>query len=190
MEVVPPEEYREFSELTARARGVWEKAKAKSDFKEFLDNLLKETQESDCLSKAIKYCSKGLKTEQQVKNNLFSKGFNGQIIYKTIEKLKSSKFIDDAEYSKRYMESTANKQGARLTNYKLYGKGIKKEVIDNTFLDSTIDYKTSAKMIAQKRLRDKIITKELLAKTYRYLIGRGFSYEEASYAISDYKVED
>ena len=45
-------------------------------------------------------------------------------------------------------------------------------------------------MLAQKRLKDKIITKELLAKTYRYLIGRGFSYEEASYAISDYKVED
>ncbi len=35
MEAVPPEEYREFSELTTRASGIWEKAKEHGDFKEF-----------------------------------------------------------------------------------------------------------------------------------------------------------
>ena len=39
MEVVPPEEYREFSELTTRAAGIWEKAKENADFKEFEETL-------------------------------------------------------------------------------------------------------------------------------------------------------
>lgn len=39
MEAVPPEEYREFSELTARAAGIWEKAKEAADFGQFEETL-------------------------------------------------------------------------------------------------------------------------------------------------------
>ena len=50
--------------------------------------------------------------------------------------------------------------------------------------------KENAKNIAIKHFRGKEKTKENLAKTYRYLIGKGFSYEEASFAIDHLKAEE
>ena len=68
-------------------------------------------------------------------------------------------------------------------------KGVNKNDILNAregFLDSS---KEIAENLADKRLKNKAITSELLQKTYRYLIGKGFSYEEAEYAIKKYKNE-
>ena len=38
---IPPHEYQEYSELTAKTQGVWEEAKAKNDFSMFKENLKK-----------------------------------------------------------------------------------------------------------------------------------------------------
>lgn len=38
---IPPHEYQEYSELTAKTQGVWEEAKAKNDFNMFKENLKK-----------------------------------------------------------------------------------------------------------------------------------------------------
>ena len=38
---IPPHEYQEYSELTAKTQGIWEEAKAKNDFKMFKENLKK-----------------------------------------------------------------------------------------------------------------------------------------------------
>ena len=37
---IPPHEYQEYSELTAKTQGIWEEAKAKNDFKMFKENAL------------------------------------------------------------------------------------------------------------------------------------------------------
>ena len=50
-------------------------------------------------------------------------------------------------------------------------------------------FKTMIGGIVQKHLKNKEKTKENIAKTYRYLIGKGFSYEEASYALKFF-IED
>lgn len=38
---IPPHEYQEYSELTAKTQGIWEEAKTKNDFKMFKENLKK-----------------------------------------------------------------------------------------------------------------------------------------------------
>lgn len=155
--------------------------------KEKLEKFIFENEKHDALVKATDYISKNLKTKKQVKEYLIKKGYSYEIALYCVDKLKEYDYINDEEYSKRYIESVASKQGYRLTQYKLMMKGVRKEDIDNAYLQTSIDQKENAKLIAKKYLKNKEITKENIAKAYRYLIGKGFSYDEANYAIEEYR---
>ncbi len=144
----------------------------------------------EAIEKAVQYCSKTLKTKRQVKTYLLGKGYSEDIVWHCIDKLVEYNLINDQEYAKRYLETTSKTQGKRLAEYKLMMKGVKKDDISIVYDDLEIPSNENAKNIAVKYLKNKEITKENLAKTYRYLISRGFSYEDASYALSSFKEED
>ena len=154
---------------------------------EKLQAIVDESEEHEALIKATDYISKNLKTKRQVKEYLLRKGYSEQIAWACIDKLKEYNYIDDVEYSKRYIESLSKKQGKRLTEYKLMMKGVKKEDIENAYSDAEDHSNESVKKLTKKHLGNKPITKENLAKTYRYLIGKGFSYEQVSEALAEYQ---
>ena len=154
---------------------------------EKLEELVKESEAHEALVKATDYISKNLKTKRQVKEYLLKKGYSEQIVWACIDKLKEYNYIDDVEYSKRYIESLSKKQGKRLTEYKLMMKGVRKEDIENAYSDAEDYADESVKQLAKKHLGNKPKTKENLAKTYRYLIGKGYSYEQVSNALSEYR---
>ena len=154
---------------------------------EKLAQLVNESEQQEALAKATDYVAKNLKTKRQVKEYLLKKGYSEQIAWACIDKLKEYNYIDDVEYSKRYIESLSKKQGKRLTEYKLMMKGVKKEDIENAYSDAEDHSNESVKKLAKKHLGNKPITKENLAKTYRYLIGKGFSYEQVSEALAEYQ---
>ena len=158
--------------------------------KDVLAEIVLQNERSEALTKAANYLSKTLKTKKQVKDYLLRKGYSEDVAWYCIDKLKEYSYIDDAVYSKRYIESVSKTQGKRMVEYKLMMKGVRKEDISSAYEDVSIDAKQNAKNLAEKHLKNKEITKENLAKTYRYLIGKGFSYEEANYALSALKEED
>ena len=157
--------------------------------KEKLEQLVLESEQHEALTKATDYISKNLKTKRQVKEYLLKKGYSEQVVWFCIDKLKEYNYIDDAEYSKRYIESVSKRQGRRLTEYKLMMKGVRKEDVESAYLETEDNGNESAKVIAKKHLGNKPITKENLTKTYRYLIGKGFTYDQAMYALKDYEGE-
>ncbi len=157
--------------------------------KEQLEQIVFENEKQEALFKATDYISKNLKTKKQVKDYLIKKGYSEQVAWYCVDKLKEYEYIDDKEYSKRYIESVNKRQGKRLIEYKLMLKGVKKDDIESAYLETEVDAKESAKLIAEKYLKNKEITKENIAKTYRYLIGKGFSYDEATFAISKFSEE-
>jgi len=158
--------------------------------KEQLDFILEEGMQQEAFDKGLTYVSKNLKTKKQVKDYLLGKGYPEKSVWACVDKLKEYGYIDDVAYSKRFIESTKNTQGKRLIEYKLMQKGVKKEDIEKAFLQLDITFESEALNVAKKHLRNKEITKENLQKTYRYLIGKGFSYEETSKAISYFKEMD
>lgn len=149
--------------------------------------LIEESEKIEALAKAADYISSRLKTKREVKDYLIRKGYSEEIAWYCIDKLKDYSYINDEEYSKHYIEVASKNQGRKLIEYKLMMKGVKKEDISMAYEQTEIDSKEIAKDIAQKYLRNKEITKENLAKLYRYLIGKGFSHDEAGYAIDSFK---
>ena len=154
---------------------------------EKLEIIVKENEKQEALNRAISYISKNLKTKRQVKYYLIGKGYSEEVAWYCVDKLKEYDYINDVEYSKRYIESTSKNQGNRLIEYKLMMKGVKKEDIQNAYLETDVDGNENAKNVAEKYLKNKEITKENIVKAYRYLIGKGFSYEQANYALSQFK---
>ena len=151
-----------------------------------LSILIEESNKVEALSKAVDYVSKALKTKRQVKDYLIKKGYTEEIAWYCVDKLKECDYINDEKYSERFIESTSKTQGRKLVEYKLMMKGVRKEDIALAYENVEVDNKENAKNIAEKYLKNKEKTKENLAKAYRYLIGKGFSYEEASFALSQF----
>ena len=156
----------------------------------FINQILEEDSILYAFSLGLKYVSRSLKTKKQVVTYLLNKGFNEKITYIVIDKLKEYNYINDEEYAKRYLEIRSSVEGKRLSDYKLMMKGIKKSDIESAREDFDDNSKESAKRIAEKKLKNREITKENLSKVYRYIIGKGFSYEDAEYAISCFKETD
>lgn len=158
--------------------------------KDELFDLVTESERVEALAKATDYVSLRLKTKREIKDFLIKKGYSEEIAWYCVDKLKEYDYVNDEDYSLRYIESTAGKQGRRLTEYKLMMKGVKKEDISSAYDKTDIDEKENAKVIARKCFRNKEVTKENLVKVFRYLIGKGFSYEEAGFAVDELKKED
>lgn len=158
--------------------------------KKELVSVIQENEFVEALNKAADYVSKSLKTKKQVKDYLLRKGYTEEIAWSVVDKLKEYDYVNDQEYSKRYIESTSKTQGKRLIEFKLMSKGVRKDEIENAYAETDINSKDNAKKIAEKYLRNKEITKENIAKTYRYLISKGFSYDEASFALADMREDN
>ena len=152
-----------------------------------LNEILKETERTEALNKAADYALKTLKTKRQVKDYLFKKGYSEETVWQAVDKLKEYGYIDDKEYSRRFIESTSKTQGKRLIEYKLMMKGVKKEDIAAAYETAETDENSSARALCEKYLRNKEKTKENVLKAYKYLIGKGFSYEQADYAVAPYR---
>ena len=161
---------------------------------EVTESKLKETlEESEQLSateKAFTYISKAPKTKWQVKDYLIGKGYSESASWNAVDKLKEYGYINDEEYAKRFIESTGKTQGKLLLSYKLMAKGVKKEDIETAYAESGGSAKENAKALAEKRMRNKEKTKENILKTYKYLLSRGFSFDEAEEAVRQFKEEE
>lgn len=154
---------------------------------ERLAEILAETERTEAVQKAADYALKTLKTKRQIKDYLLRKGYSEEAVWYAVDKLKEYGYIDDKEYSIRFIESTSKTQGRRLAEYKLMMKGVKKEDIAAAYESAETDGNASARALCEKYLKNKEKTRENVLKAYKYLIGRGFTYEQADYAVALFK---
>jgi len=159
------------------------KVGAEVDKSELL-SIVEESDRKEALAKAADYVSRSLKTKRQVKDYIIRKGYSEEIAWYCVDKLKEYDYVNDEEFSKRYIESVSKNQGKRLVEYKLMMKGVRKEDIEKAYGHAVVNANENAKNVLDKYLRNKELNKENLVKAYRYLISKGFSYDEANFALS------
>ncbi len=157
-----------------------------------LGEILHESEKQKALSKSLDYISKAIKTRKQVKEYLQGKGYLDEIVFYVLDKLTEYGFVNDKEYAVRYIEAYSKTQGKKLIEFKLMQKGVRKEDIAFAFeeTEGKIDNFENVYALAIKHLKGKERTRENYAKTYRFLAGKGYLYEDIERAISKIREEE
>ncbi len=154
---------------------------------ERLAALQMESEKNTAFDKALAHLSATKKTEKEMRDFLAKKGYLPVVVDYAVGKLREYGFIDDDDYAEAYLEAAAKRKGARLIRMELKNKGVSAEAIENALenLDEDTEL-SSAKEVAKKYLRGKTLDRVTLQKAYRYLMGKGFSFELAKEALSTF----
>lgn len=135
---------------------------------------------------STKYLSGKLKTEKQMKDYLYKKEFNFNVIEKVILKLKEYKFIDDEIYAETYKRSNPNFSVNKLKQ-KFMVAGVKSD-ISNQVLDSVDDFESCLNH-ANKFFKNKLIDKLNTEKLIRRLSTMGYRWDTIRSVLNELKAE-
>lgn len=148
---------------------------------EKLKQIVKEDNIIKCKNTAIRIVERSYKTEKEIREKLFEKGYEKDEIDKTLDFLKEYKFINDEAYTRMYVNDKSKLQGRGKIKYALIKKGVDEQEIESAL--ETID-KDKEKEVALELARKKyvIISKreddkyKLWNKLCRFLVSRGYDY--------------
>ncbi len=129
--------------------------------------------------KAIKLLGFSARTEKELMKRL-STDYSPEICERVIEMLKGYGYINDRDYAVSYINDSFKYKGwgKRRILSNLKAKGIKEEEAFNALDEADLNEEEKAFELLKKRLKGNSTpdSKEK-AKYYRFLLGRGFSYD-------------
>lgn len=135
-----------------------------------------------CKSSALNVVQKTYKTEKEMEDKLLEKGYNKEVVEKTLDFLKEYNFINDEKYTAMYAKDRSKTEGKNKIKYSLIKKGVDKNIIENTLetIDSDIEEEIAYKLAVKKYrlLKNKENDQyKLNQKIYRFLVGKGYDYD-------------
>lgn len=140
---------------------------------------------------ALNIISYSMKTEFELVKKLREKEFSEPSIEQAVQKLKGYKYIDDDIYVTMYIKTKAipNNWGEQKIISKLLQKGVDINLIKQKIeeLYSYDEKKNAITKVAEKYVEKLPIDEDILKKKqklYRYLAGKGYSYELISSTVS------
>ncbi len=146
---------------------------------------------------ALKRIAEKMYSRKELKDKLLKKGFLEDSVEFALDKAASYGYLDDSYYTKCFIEQRAipNKWGVNIIKQKLYQKGIDKELIESSlseyFKEDTS--KDNCYELCLKKFRSLNINsledRKNVDKIYRFLISRGYSYDEINTSIENLKRE-
>ena len=138
-----------------------------------------------CFDRALSFISSSIKTQKQIKDKLLSLGYLDEIVEKSIEKLKNYGYVDDGDYAKRFASTYKGVKGKKLIKLELRRKGVSEKDAENA-VDDIESQQQACDNLAEKYLKNKEKDQKNLLKCYKYLLSKGFDYDEAKQAVEKY----
>lgn len=156
---------------------------------DFISELLVSENKAKAYNYAISLISRSAKSEKQVIQKMAEKGYHVDLINIIVEKLKLNNYIDDADYSERFINDKINfsKDGKRKIKEALYNKGIAPHIIEEKLGAITYeDELEKAYELSQKKIKTLSNYEPLKKKMklYSFLINKGFDYNIANKTVS------
>lgn len=143
---------------------------------------------------ALRFLSYRPRSVKEVRDRLEKKKASPEVIEKVIRSLLSSKFLDDAQFARSWVESRLRSRPKALSILKqeLIQKGIQREIIEDILPDRCVTDNESIKKLVEKAERKyrNLDPKEQKQKIAAYLGRRGYSWDTISPAIDDYSSEE
>ena len=138
---------------------------------------------------------KSPKTEYEVKQKLYDKGFHKAEVDQVIEKMKYYKYIDDYDYCRLYISIKTKKMGRKKMEYKLINEKRVNEVVVKKAMAEFFkadDEKEKCKDFAIKYLNKKHLKldREGWAKAGQHLYQKGYDWDTISSVLSSIKPDD
>lgn len=147
-----------------------------------LENIQLESEKQTAYSKVLKLISVRYKTQKEVEQYLFQKGYLAPVVYYVIDKLNEYHYIDDEQFVQSYVASHKSTCGKLKLKQQLMAKGVSESLIDSALQDD-FDQTDEILHLADKYMKTKEDTKENYLKLFKYLMGKGFSYDEIKSAL-------
>lgn len=153
--------------------------------------LQKEIVDEDSYHKAyqktLNYLSYSLRTEKQIKDYLIKHELE-MYAPRMIARLKELKFLDDLVYAENYVRTmmNVNQKGPRNVEQDLYQKGVKEQDIQIAMEEYTLDLQLentidlAGKQWKKRKNNSKF---ETIQKIKRYLVNKGYNFEQADEAL-------
>ncbi len=139
---------------------------------EELERIKKTSGENFAFESALKYLSRNIRTESEVRSKLLSLGYLDQDAESALTKLKEYGYVNDESYAKAYVSTYGRNRGRIRLSFELAQKGVDKSIIENALPE---DDKITATIMAKNK-RQKYTDRE---KMLRYLMSRGYEYDVA-----------
>ena len=142
----------------------------------------------DLTDSLFRYISFRPRSEKEVRDYFKKKKIDLKEIEKLIDKAKSLKLINDADFAVWWLEQRAvfRPKGLRLLKIELKQKGISDEIINSVLSNksSQSEYKIAINL-AQKKLPSlkNYDPEEKKQKLFAFLVRRGFDFDEAETAV-------
>lgn len=136
---------------------------------------------------ALHFLSYRARSEQEVRARLKRGSFSPEAIDATIERLNGWRYLDDADFARRWVESRARgkPRGQRLLHQELRQKGIDAETSKQVIAEADLDEVAAATELARKRLST--MTGEdpaaIRRKVGAYLARRGYGFDVVRKAL-------
>lgn len=162
---------------------------------EFISEILIAEDKNKAYNYAISILSRRAKSEKELRLKMSQKGYENEYIDFTIDKLKQNKYIDDSDYSERFIRDklSFSKYGKLKVREALYNKGIDKQIIDEklNLISSEDEFKRSYEL-AEKKLKSlfKLDSQKRRIKLYNFLINKGFEYDTVKKVVSELLKEE
>jgi len=158
--------------------------------KEYLENIIEESNEKKAFQLAIHYLSFRPRTYNEVTEYLLKKEYDNAIINKVLDKLIYYKYIDDKQYTKSYILNAieGRRKSVNTIKLELTKKGISQEIIEEySALFSTDINLDIAKEISNKYFTQKsnLPFNQLKNKLSQLLARKGFSWEIINECLDD-----
>ena len=147
---------------------------------------VKELQESAlyrrCLDAAAGLLAYRPRSELELKQRLYKRGFRDDIVVKVLARLSEQNIVNDVAFAQYWKDNRVsfNPRSRRLIKYELLRKGVPSETVDEATrdIDDTANaYKAGLK---KARLMSSMSYDEFCRRLSNYLRWRGFSYEVSS----------
>ena len=150
---------------------------------EKLEQIILDGEKQSAYTKALKLVSTRYKTQREVEKYLYDKGYLPNVVYYVITKLNEYHFIDDERYVNSYIASHRQNNGKLKIKQQLMQKGVSESLIESAYDDAEIDQTAEIQALAEKYMKNKEDTKENYIKLFKYLMNKGFIYEDIKSAL-------
>ena len=156
---------------------------------EALRKIYEDTLKPRIKKRALYYLRSSDKTEWEVRRKLRESLYPDELIDYALDFLKGYGFVDDGRYAENFMEARRSRDSKREIIQKLRRKGIASDEIDRLsgeLLAEDEEELCREKLLKYIRGRDLSDPKER-ARAYRYMLGKGFSYDTVNAAMQKIK---